>query len=267
MQEAFVLHSLAWRETSLVVEVFTRAEGRLGLVARGARRPRSAMRGLLQPFQPILVRYGAKGELRTLMSAEWSGGLGALAGEALLAGFYLNELVLKLLAREDPHPALFDAYRQAIHFLAAGASSTAAPRSMRGARGRAASLIEPVLRQFECRLLREIGVAPDFSAPLYRDQPDRLFEVRAGETIRPCMGPSGNGDAVSGRVIHALSRYDDGFDAFASAFFDVEVAAEAKRLLRGLLRHQLGESELLSREAMRELHRLTEPSGRTGNGP
>lgn len=267
MQEAFVLHSLAWRETSLVVEVFTRSEGRLGLVARGARRPRSAMRGLLQPFQPILVRYAAKGELRTLMSAEWSGGLGALAGEALLAGFYLNELVLKLLAREDPHPNLFDAYQQAIQFLAAGACSTAAPRSMRAGPGRVAPLIEPVLRQFECRLLREIGVAPDFSAPLYRDQPNGLFEVRAGEMIRPVAEAPSNGEAVSGRVIHALSRYDDGFDAFASAFLDVEVAAEAKRLLRALLRHQLGEAELLSRETLRELHRLTEPSGRPGNRP
>jgi recombinational DNA repair protein (RecF pathway) len=138
---------------------------------------------------------------------------------------------------------------------------------VRAVSGRAAPLIEPVLRQFECRLLREIGVAPDFSAPVYRDQPNALFEVRAGEMICPAAEASANGDAVSGRVIHALSRYDEGFDGFASAFLDVEVAAEAKRLLRALLRHQLGEAELLSRETMRELHRLTEPLGRTGNRP
>ncbi|MFM1927615.1 MAG: hypothetical protein RIR28_198 [Pseudomonadota bacterium] len=169
MNEAYVLHSLAWRETSLIVEVLTRAEGRLGLVARGARRPRSALRGLLQPFQPIMVRYASKGELRTLMAAEWQGGMPVLSGEALLAGFYLNELIMRLLPRQDAHPMLFDAYRSAVFGLAS---------LSRGELG----LIEPILRQFECRLLREMGVLPSFDAGATRGQ-------RVAWMVSPCQSP------------------------------------------------------------------------------
>lgn len=228
MNEAYVLHSLAWRETSLIVEVLTRAEGRLGLVARGARRPRSALRGLLQPFQPIMVRYASKGDLRTLMAAEWQGGMPVLSGEALLAGFYLNELIMRLLPRQDAHPVLFDAYRSALFGLASLS------------RGEF-SLIEPILRQFECRLLREMGVLPSFDA--VSDQ-----------------GPESglDGQPISEPLVRALARFDDPLDVFAPSLADPGVASQAKRLLRSLLRHHLGGAELMSRETIRDLHRLRE---------
>src|SRR4051794_13373877 len=102
-REAFVLHTYPYRETSLIVEALTRSFGRIALLARGARRPRSAMRGVLLSFQPLALSWFGKGELRTMARAEWLGGQPLLQGEALLCGFYLNELLLRLLPREDAH--------------------------------------------------------------------------------------------------------------------------------------------------------------------
>src|SRR5688572_13370544 len=105
-QPGFVLHSYPYRETSLLVEAFTRDHGRVALMARGARRPKSALRGILLSFQPLLVSWSGRGELRTLTQAEWRGPYSPLAGQGLICGFYLNELLLKLLARDDPHKRL-----------------------------------------------------------------------------------------------------------------------------------------------------------------
>src|SRR4051812_22703035 len=144
-REAFVLHNYPYRETSLIVEAFTRAFGRVSLLARGARRPRSPMRGVLLSFQPLLVSWFGKGELRTMARAEWVGGQPLLQGEALLCGFYLNELILRLLPREDPHEALFLQYRSALQQLASVSTGS-------GDSG-------PVLRAFEKSLLKELGYA------------------------------------------------------------------------------------------------------------
>src|SRR5262245_3375548 len=119
-QPAFVLHTYPYRETSAIVEAITAEYGRIAMVARGARRPRSELRGLLQGFQPLLLSWSGQGELKTLLRAEWRGGLARIAGSALLCGFYLNELLLKLLPREDPHPRLYGSYEAALAELAAG---------------------------------------------------------------------------------------------------------------------------------------------------
>src|ERR1700679_3538600 len=117
-QPAFVLHSYPYRETSMVVEVFSRDYGRVALLAKGAKRPRSALRGLLLSFQPLTVAWSGKNELRMLHKADWSGGQPLLRGPALMCGFYLNELLLKLLVRDDAHDRLFDRYREALSQLA-----------------------------------------------------------------------------------------------------------------------------------------------------
>lgn len=117
-QPAYVLHSYPYSETSLIVDVFSRDHGRLPLLARGARRPRAALRGLLQAFQPLELAWFGSGEVRTLAKAEWQGGLPLLSGKALLLGFYLNELLLKLLPRDDAHERLFDSYTLALQQLA-----------------------------------------------------------------------------------------------------------------------------------------------------
>src|SRR6185369_13061699 len=117
-EPGFVLHAYPYKETSLIVEVLSRRYGRVGLLARGARRPRSAMRGVLLAFHPLHLTWSASAELGTLISVEWGGGLPALEGIGLMCGFYLNELLLRLLPREDPHEALYDAYAQALACLA-----------------------------------------------------------------------------------------------------------------------------------------------------
>ena len=140
-EPAFVLHSYPFRETSLILEVFSRQHGLLPLVARGARRPKSAVRGLLMSFQPLSLSWFGKNELRTLHRAEWQGGQPQLQGTALLCGFYLNELLLNLMVRDDPHERLFDYYQQTLRRLAHGADHAA------------------TLRCFEKHLLQELGYA------------------------------------------------------------------------------------------------------------
>src|ERR1700693_5363536 len=155
-QPAFVLHAHPYRETSLIVEALTADYGRVALVARGAKRPRSELRGVLQAFQPLTISWAGAGEIKTLTRAEWRGGLPLVAGSALLCGFYLNELLLKMLPREDAHPQLFVDYQNTLTRLAEGGEQA------------------PALRQFEVRLLAALG----YALPL-------THEVDTGRPIDP----------------------------------------------------------------------------------
>ena len=139
-EPAFVLHTFAYRETSVIVEAITAEYGRVAMVARGARRPRSELRGLLQGFQPLLLSWSGQHELKTLLHAEWRGGLPRVGGSALVCGFYLNELLLKLLPREDPHPRLFASYEAALADLAAGGEQAPDPAALRAPAARRAGL-------------------------------------------------------------------------------------------------------------------------------
>src|SRR5471030_1162613 len=140
-EPAFVLHTYPYKETSLIVEAFSRGQGRTALIAKGARRPRSAMRGVLHAFQPLKLTWAGSGEMNTLVSAEWQGGMPFLRGFGLMCGFYVNELILRLLPRDDAHEKLFDAYSESLEMLGRGEPTAA------------------VLRRFEKRLLAELGYA------------------------------------------------------------------------------------------------------------
>ncbi|MDR2154878.1 MAG: DNA repair protein RecO [Burkholderiaceae bacterium] len=161
-EPAYVLHHYDWSESSVIVEAFTRAHGRVALVAKGAKRPSSGFRSVLLPLQPLRLSWSGDAEIRTLKSAEWAGGLVMPVGEALLSGFYANELLLRLLAREDAHPRLFDAYAALVHVLASNQTE---------------NLIAAALRAFELVLLREAGLLPALDtqtltlAPLALDAP------------------------------------------------------------------------------------------------
>ena len=146
-EPGFILHTYPFKETSVVAEVFTRNHGRVALIARGARRPTSALRGLMQPFTPLLLSWFGKSELKTLHAAEWQGGLIAPQGRALMCGFYLNELLLRLLARGDAHELLYDRYADTLDQLAGEACGTD---------------YERILRRFEKNLLSEIGYGATF---------------------------------------------------------------------------------------------------------
>src|SRR5258708_24592279 len=119
MDKGYVLHSYPYRETSLILQVWTEKHGRLGLVAKGARRPKSASRSVLIPFQPLSLDWFGRGELRTLKTAEPASPATPLGGSSLLSAFYLNELLLKLPTRHDPHEGLFEAYDPPIGALRA----------------------------------------------------------------------------------------------------------------------------------------------------
>ena len=243
-QAAFVLHTYAYRETSLIVETFTANHGRVAMVARGAKRPRSETRGLLQAFQPLTLSWAGTGELKTLLKAEWGGGLPLPRGAALLCGFYLNELLLKLLAREDAHSALFHDYQDA---LAALSERTTAVEQ--GA----------VLRRFELRLLAELG----YALPLTQDadtgaaiDPHARYHYDFGHGPRAlathiAREPGRRYPAVRGATLLGLA---------ANVYPDSDTAAEAKRLMRDVLDHYLEERRIFSRRVVQDLQAIDEES-------
>lgn len=237
-QPAYVLHSYPFRETSLIVEVFSRDYGRLPLLARGARRPRSALRGLLLAFQPLELGWAGKGEVLTLMKAEWQGGLPLLAGQALFCGYYLNELLLNLLPREDAHPRLFACYGRILAQLATDASGL---------------LREANLRSFEKSLLQELGYGltldHDRAGVPIRADADYRYEIEHGASLLPA---GGSGDVagqmrVSGQTLLDLEAED---------FSRPRSRSEAKQLMRSLMAHYLGGTELATRKIFMELQEL-----------
>ncbi|CAB3649103.1 DNA repair protein RecO [Achromobacter aegrifaciens] len=169
-----MLHATAWRETSLIVQTFSRDHGCVAMVAKGAKRPYSVLRPVLSAFQPLLLSWTGNGEVKTLTRAEIAG-IRPLTGTALMSAWYMNELLLRLLPREDAHPLLFDAYDFALQQLSGGTRAAGA------------------LRRFEWTLLRETGYGvdedpPDFDDPaiepaLRRDLRERLAEILAGRPL------------------------------------------------------------------------------------
>lgn len=229
-QPAFVLHSYPHKETSLIVDMFTRDYGRIALVAKGAKRPTSKLRGVLQTFQPLAISWSGKSELKTLTAAEWVGGLLPLEKSALLSGFYLNELLVKLLAREDAHPNLFHHYVVTLNRLAHGE--------------------EPViaLRRFELALLKETGVASDWSLTAQGsmvikeksyivDPVNGVREARVTEIL-----PS-----VSGKTLLDMENDD---------YSDMQTQQQSKLLMRTLLAHHLGHAKLNTRQILIDLKQL-----------
>ncbi|MBW7861680.1 MAG: DNA repair protein RecO [Rhodocyclaceae bacterium] len=231
-QPAFVLHSWPWRETSLIVEVFSRDFGRVGLVAKGARRPQSALRGVLMAFQPLRVDWSGGGEIKTLVRAEWQGGQPLLQGRALLCAYYLNELLVRLSAREDPHPVLFEDYGSALADLA---RQTAAA---------------PVLRRFELALLRELGygagLANDAQTGEIVDPAGRYVYIIEKGPVRATLDAAGQ-VVVSGQTLIDLAQ---------NAFERPETLAQGKQLLRTLIHHYLGGQTLQSRRVLKEFQEL-----------
>ncbi len=231
---AFLLHAHPYSETSLVLDVFARDHGRLAILARGARRPRSALRGVLLAFQPLELGWFGGGEVKTLAKAEWVGGLPLLQGKGLLLGYYLNELLLKLLPREDAHPALFDAY-------------SAAMTALTGSNQGAAETAE--LRRFEKALLRELGygLAIDrLAGSADPVRPDRLYEYQVEQGVVEAVG-------VSPRLTFAGKTL---LDMAADDYSDPRTLAESKLLMRQLMTYYLGSQTLQSRRVFLELQEL-----------
>jgi DNA repair protein RecO (recombination protein O) len=263
---AFVLHSHDWSESSLILDLFTRDHGRVVAVAKGAKRPYSQLRPVLMPFQRLVVGFGVKrsedAEVWLLRQAEWAGGPAWPGGEALLPGFYLNELLMRLMARHDPHPSLFDAYTQALQAMSDP------------------SLLQAALRAFELILLRQLGLLPDLALASVDGAP---VQAGQGYELHPELGvlawrqpeSSGTGPVLLDGVLlaqleRALSAYpapNDSLTADTSTLAlrpipsvlpgvmaaCLPALSELKALLRTLIHYHLGSQTLRTRQLMVEL--------------
>ncbi len=224
----FVLHRREYRNTSLLVEVFGAEPGRFPAIARGAKGSRTVPAGLLQPFQPVWMTWSGRGEVRTLRSVEAAGPPLSLEGTALYCGFYVNELLMRLTGRNDPHEGLFGPYSLTLASLAEGADPGG------------------VLRAFELALLRELGYAPLLSREADGGGPVRAERHYLYELERGPVGLSNGAEGparISGRTLLGLE---------AGEPLDPEGAREARELLRRLLGRYLGERPLKSRELFRQ---------------
>ena len=241
-EPAYVLHRYDWSETSLILEVFTRGHGRVALVAKGAKRPSSSFRPVLLPLQPLAISYGGDGDIRTLKGAEWVGGHVMPTGEALLSGYYLNELLMRLLARDDPHPALFEVYGATVRLLASGE-----PEALQWG-----------LRAFELLLLRELGYLPALDVQTLSLQPVQAEQAYA---LVPEAGlqwvPPEERQALRGAQWLALQRALAAPVPLAALLRDcADLLALLQKPLRQLLNYHCGVGALRTRQMMLDLQSL-----------
>lgn len=233
-ESAFVLHTYPFQDTSVIVEAFTRQHGRIGLIAKGAKRPKSALRAALLAFQPLALSWSGRSELRTLTRAEWIGSQQTLAGLAMMCGYYLNELLMKLVHRDDPHEALFDDYAHALASLSGGEPPQA------------------VLRRFEIALLREIGYAlqlehdAERGAPLVAENRYAYYPERGPLPVEAGHAAAGALE-LRGKTLLDMARGD---------FSDPATAVESKTLMRWLIGHHLDQKTLNTRQLLLQLQQL-----------
>lgn len=230
LQPAYVLHHRPYRDTSRILELFTRDHGRVSVFARGARGSGSALISILQPFNRLLVSWSGRGEAGQLTGAEFDGAMQPLPPDRLVHGFYLNELLLKLFARHDSHPDVFALYAHTLEQL---------------------KHEEPVrpLRLFEKRLLEALGYGLALERDVHDDQP---IEPGASYHYRLEQGPvrvhavMENAVVYSGATLLSLAREE---------LTDAAVCADARRLLRAALDRCLDGRELRSRQVMLALRK------------
>lgn len=231
LQPAWILHQYPYRDSSLLLEVFTREYGRIGLVARGARSAKSRWHSQLQMLRPLLLSWNLRTDLGTLTGVDTRGQLATLTGRRVFSACYLNELLMRLLTRHDPHPELFDAYESAIVGLA--------------------QTEEQVLRLFEKRLLQALGYGllldheADTGAPV---DADCLYEYRLETGPVRCQSDNGSGIFLKGSSLLALDNDE---------LLEPQACREVKQLMRAALALYLGSRPLKTREVLRQLSSLS----------
>jgi len=230
---SYLLHTYPYRETSLIDEIYSKDCGRMSLIAKGARRPKSSLRGALMAFQPLNITWSGKSDLKILNKVEWLGGYEMLQGPSLICGFYLNELLLKLLPKEDPYVKLFDAYAWALHQLPIAID------------------FESILRKFEFILLKELG----YGLSLEKD-------VLTGEAIIPNLNYRYIIDR--GPVISRKDEGAQGVELIGQTLIDISegryedslTLLQSKLLMRSLINHCLGDQVLHTRQLLRDLQKI-----------
>ncbi len=233
-EPAFVLHSIPYKETSLILDVFTRSYGRMALIAKGAKRPHSVLRPVLQRFQPLAVSWSGKSELRTMTKAEWLGGVPPLVGDALLCGFYLNELLVKFIAREDSYEDLYDEYAKTIHLL-----------------GQDPQDLEPILRPFELSLLKEAGFAAALNFCIDTQQTpedDEHYVYQPEKGIRRLQADDpGHWPVMTGKHLKCMNEKN---------YQDPETLIQSKSLTRFLLGLHLPDQAMMTRQILIDLKKI-----------
>lgn len=231
-EPAWLLHRRPFRDSSQILDILSRDHGRLTVVAKGSRGAKSKLRGILRPFLPLQLSWVIRSDLGTLTGAEMHGAPLALSGDALLSGYYVNELILKLLHRHDPQPEIFLAYGATIERLAGRGD------------------VAPYLRQFEIELLRMLGYALNLDHDTDTRQPlerERQYEYRAEEGPVPFSDSKRRGPMVfTGAELEAIREQD---------FADRATLGKANKLLRHVIAYHLDGRELKSRKVLRDLHR------------
>jgi len=229
-EPAWLLHHRPFRDTSRILDVLSRDHGRVSLVARGARAAKSRLKGILRPFLPLSLSWTGRSELGTLTGAEMHGAPISLGGDALLSGYYVNELLLKLVHRHDPQPEIFALYAATIARLAGNPEPA------------------PVLRSFEIELLALLGYGLELEQDALERKDlreDGCYEYRVAEGAVP-VGESVGPRVFSGRELMAVRAQD---------FTDAAVLKAARRLLRHVIAYHLDGKELKSRKVLIELRR------------
>jgi DNA repair protein RecO (recombination protein O) len=247
-----VLHRYDWSESSLILDLFTRDQGRLAVVAKGVKRPYSQLRSVLLPFQRINASLGravvteeaSPSDVQTLRGAEWAGGAAMLTGAALFSGFYLNELLMKLLARHDPHAVLFDVYAATLGELSS----------------RDDSQVQAALRSFELTLLQEIGLLPDLSVVTLTQQPVRLdfrYALNAESGVAERRGDESD---FSGEALIGLQAALQHGSVAALQHACRQCLPGLKVALRSMIQHHLGSTQLRTRQVMVGVQSLQPPN-------
>ena len=237
-QPAYILHSQPYSETSLLLDVFTRNHGRLLIMAKGALRPYTRWRAsIFQTFQTLAMGFSGKGAVRTLLDAEWVGGIPMLQGGALISGYYMNEWLMRALAREDVSAGLFDAYQHGLADLSLNAHT--------------ASEQAQVLRRFELALLSELGFAPDLTA-LGEIAVDASigYDVAQQRWLKLPSTTANNEDVpirLTGQTV---------LDIRAGVFHSTRTQTEAKTLFQAMLAQHVTDKPLFTRHILSELKQL-----------
>ena len=246
LHSAFVLHTYPWRESSLIVDFLTENEGRVSTIAKGARRRTSSLRGLLVPFNRLLVRYSKKGDLRSLMSAEWDEkGKKQLVGKQLFVGFYVNELILKFVQRNESCKILFSDYESTLKNLVSFPE-----------------MQEVHLRRFEYTILKEIGVMPDFSDHVVTANSRLYLSPEQGvlcedDVNNPSLNAGNNFFLIEPMLLSVLKKLSSEVYGWNEVFQNKKFWLKIKNLLRFLLDGQLNSVELKSRRIMKEINQFS----------
>lgn len=226
MQPAYILHTRPFQETSLILELFTQNNGRLSVLARGARRSKKQS-GLFQPFLNLDIAFLGKTDLPTLTTIEFSQAPILLKGKSLVCGFYLNELLMRVLHKHDPHPDIFDFYHETIGAL----------HQTEGDQSR----IEITLRKFEKQLLADLGYGVNFQTEA---ETHEAIQENKGYQWIPSQGFVLNAaatDKISGNHLIAIAN---------DHYHSPDILKTAKKIMRAALQPLIGDKPLKSRDLL-----------------